>query len=1671
VGAPAALSTSNAGGRRLPLLLHCKGAAPAATGSNDSCSSCGATSSLQQQRCSAAPQVVQPDNIASTSFAARQAAGNGISGRSRQQQNSIVPCTGTSSRPIGGGSNCSSLEQLGHLGDEQLTGAAIMQQLKAATTWQELQDLVLQHSSLLNWRHSCAAITHAAQLLPQQGLQLQGHQQMHHPRLPGQQQQQEQDWQQQPLPLTTGQPQQQQSQLGTASQTLPEQGSIRQQQQLSSSRQSRRPSTGVDAAAGAQHFLQLSLIPLINSHLQAYDARGLANCLWALAKLQAVAQPPSTWLQQFCSTSEPLLQQFDAQQLSNTLWGLVQLQHPPPESWMQGWYAAMLQACSLEDPSWQPQSVSSALWSLAQLYGSSEHAGSSSRSRSKASSSSSSSRCGPSAQWVDQVLAAAMQRVMQRATNSSNRGSSKGKQQCGSGQVVSNVLWACVQLQHQPKQEFLLALNSWLQGVAAEGAAAAAAAAASQQRQLSDQSLANCLWALGKLQQQQQQQQGGGVQRQHRRQLHPVICQSGQLLLQLSTHRLGSTSNQHLSNMVWGAGALHLLVRAPVVSAVMQQLVARAGSLTDQQVANLMWGLSHIRQRSAQAQQSLPQVEQQQPAQTQQVQQQQIQQQQQQHAECIEHLLSVQAGRMHSFSSQAIGSTLLSLVRMRHHPSQDTLRAWLEPLARKPPGSSSEVIALVDACCALALLRQQQTPAGSRATSSSGQQYGNSSQWQQRVQMLGPYSSADAQWLSTVCDVTVSRLGSFTADQLCGLGWALALLRFRAPVPWLTAWQLAVADKASTMTAAVAARVLYVMQELPGAAVLSTTGMGAAQSRLADAAVAGTLAAAAAGHVAAYDVAAAASCMRAGRTTGGMQSMGKLLEVLPAVLSSCSIRQLAVVLSAAAATQAPLQPGLLPSVLQQVQQQQQQGRRQRQHCSSTCHLLVAVAKVSKQQHFYWQQQQQQTVSVTTEADAGLHQQQQDPQQQGSSGLQLQQEQQALLDWLQHSVPQLPLGRASAAELSMVLWALAVLCFHPGRSWLDSWVQHSSSLLQQMAPQQLASCGWALSVLRHRPEPQWLASWSQAVAQHAASGAAAPRTLSLLLYSSAVLGCPVSTSWLRSVGLQAARQAEAWGPADVADGLWGLGQLGLRAAAEEELLEVLTERLVAATAGAGQLQQLGPYRQLQVLQAAVLLGPGPLAYQQQQQQQSGRQAKRLQVSSRQGKRKQKLRWLRFRVLTSAATARQAAAAATADAQSASSSGSSMDGGAGPSRELLAATMGKAAVVSAKYVMAKTGRDPAAGATGPLKPAWFAYWCRCSLQTLAQWRPQQVAAALGAFAALQWPPPLAWQQQMLSQAVQQGGLSVQTATAIQDALVALQSPLVKTWRGPLAVQYIPTAPSSSASSQQQQQQQQQQEPAALPAVLPRQQQQLQQDPAVVKGVVRSSEPRYPHHLRGNTMRWLYRKQRLMRLVGWWRQQQAIQQQYAQQRQQQQLEETWQAAAAAQAGTSPAPSSPWSSYESSSYGYSSGSSGATPSSSVEGAGAAIPARSPPRTPARQLDGSAWGKQLVRPPARPAASADVPGPSTIPGSSQASSTTDGSGRESSSAGGQASAADAAGSFSGAGGAAAESGDGGALPAQAAAEQTDSQQQTSATPASRISNGGSSSDSTAVAATAAAAV
>jgi hypothetical protein len=61
---------------------------------------------------------------------------------------------------------------------------------------------------------------------------------------------------------------------------------------------------------------------------------------------------------------------------------------------------------------------------------------------------------------------------------------------------------------------------------------------------------------------------------------------------------------------------------------------------------------------------------------------------------------------------------------------------------------------------------------------------------------------------------------------------------------------------------------------------------------------------------------------------------------------------------------------------------------------------------------------------------------------------------------------------------------------PG-AWLACWCRASQRLLSELDARQLSLCIWALAVLQHPPSEAWLRSWAAAMAQHGWRAEVAP----------------------------------------------------------------------------------------------------------------------------------------------------------------------------------------------------------------------------------------------------------------------------------------------------------------------------------------------------------------------------------------------------------------------------------------------------------------------------------------------------------------------------------------------------------------------------------------------------
>jgi hypothetical protein len=1317
----------------------------------------------------------------------------------------------------------------------------------------------------------------------------------------------------------------------------------KQQQQQPSAQQQQESLTEL------QQFLQTTVLPLVDAHIEQYDARGMANTLWALGTLRqqqqqqqqqqpsslvggpvvaAAAVPSRDWVTLWCSRSLPLLQLFDAQQLANSLWGLAQLQHRPGDSWVLAWYDSMATQCAAAAAAaaadctvagtaaaaagLRAQALSSAVWSLVQLINSNNIS------------------IRPSTAWQQSLLAAAAVQLRSACTTSSTTTTSSSSSSprgdvssssALSGQFLSNLLWSWTQLECQLSTELLSAALAWLQHTVAAAP-----------HQLSNQAVANMLWSLAKLHQQQQQQasQQDDVQSllhhpaedpdearrqsgqtcsssssssstplRHHRPAPPgsstaagpapsrgrasrtrssrllIMQRCGELLLDLTGSRLTLTGSSqmnmgHIASVVWAAGVLQLGMSSSWVTSLLRRLQHQTQQqltqpLPDQQLSSMLWVLGQLKARGSlpgsaevdDCQMTAAEVD-----------------------EVVEQLLQAQQGQLQGCSGQSLSSSLLSVAVMGHRPDDQLLQSWLAEMSRRHFLSAEGGAAMVDSCCALALLNRLKRHSSSSSSSSSSRNScvdswrlsrsrnpGGSSSGGRSVPSNINISSFEASWLTGFCAASSSRLASFTGQQLSAVGWAVASLGVKPATTWVLAWQTAVASKASSMPAAAVARAIQALLLLP---VSGNNSRTCCLSALADAAVAAassgvcdarTLAVAASG-LAAVDKrdkamsrgqGGSSSSDRSGHVQQAGAAVQQLLKALPAVLYSCNAQELVLILTAAAEAGAVPSGPLLEGMMQH---SQRLGSRQQLDSRTAAVMLVTTARLTARARSSRPQQQQQLPSEAR-----------------------------VKTWLNNMLQHCRLESATVAELSMTLWAHALLQQHPTRSWLQSWLQYSRDKLTSFSTQQLATTGWSLAVLKVRLDSSWSISWLQAVQQQAV--VAAPRHMAAMLYATAALRCQPDWQWLLACGSTAAAGVGHWRAEDHALGLWGLGQLGFWVVANQELLEVLHGHMMAVTAaGAGMqsLQQLSPNKQLQLLQAAVLLShPARFIT-------FGRCGTSWKLQQRTKLTRTTIRRLRWavkksavRVVVEAAAAATAVAAFKAQQQQqlqqqpqapaglgsnpSSSSSSSYSHTPSKAQAAEAVALLNAAVVDAADAAAALsavthGRRPDAVGL-PLDPSWVLLWCQGMAQQISRWSPELVAAALAAFAAAGVQPPLAWQQHVLSHILQgrrwTGKRAALQAQAIDDALTILQSPLRLMWRKRFKMVYRANMPG-----------------------------QRSQHAAAAESATS------PEQFVGSRLLDLKKQQQTRRLVYWWQQQQQQRRQLQQQRQLQKND--WRQSAAA-------------------------------------------------------------------------------------------------------------------------------------------------------------------------------
>ncbi|GFR43862.1 hypothetical protein Agub_g4990 [Astrephomene gubernaculifera] len=110
--------------------------------------------------------------------------------------------------------------------------------------------------------------------------------------------------------------------------------------------------------------LQSTALAVVDAHLPHYRARQLANVTWALARLGLPAGAAFI-RERLLPAAASMLPWYEPQHLSNTLWALAAAGVPPSDGWLAEWLTAAFPV--LQRRAFAPQHLANVLWALERL--------------------------------------------------------------------------------------------------------------------------------------------------------------------------------------------------------------------------------------------------------------------------------------------------------------------------------------------------------------------------------------------------------------------------------------------------------------------------------------------------------------------------------------------------------------------------------------------------------------------------------------------------------------------------------------------------------------------------------------------------------------------------------------------------------------------------------------------------------------------------------------------------------------------------------------------------------------------------------------------------------------------------------------------------------------------------------------------------------------------------------------------------------------------------------------------------------------------------------------------------------------------------------------------------------------------------------------------------------
>ncbi|MBO9495545.1 DUF1601 domain-containing protein [Thalassotalea sp. G20_0] len=291
------------------------------------------------------------------------------------------------------------------------------------------------------------------------------------------------------------------------------------------------------------------LLPHVSAQKKQFIPQGIANLLWAMAKLVDIGQERTPELNETVSTLLPSVNaqktEFKPQEINNLLWAMAKLVDNG-QKWASGLkeaVAVMLPHVNAEKDQFIPQHIANLLWAMAKLVDNGQQR----------------------TPELKETVAALLPRVSAQTDQFNAQG-------------IANLLWAMAKLVDnglEPTPELNEAVAALLPHVN------------TQKDQFDAQAIANLLWAMAKLVDNRQERT-------------PGLNEAMAALLPHVNAQKDQFIPQHIANLLWAIAKLvdKGLERSPglnkTVAVLLPQVNTQKANFKPQEIANLLWAMAKL---------------------------------------------------------------------------------------------------------------------------------------------------------------------------------------------------------------------------------------------------------------------------------------------------------------------------------------------------------------------------------------------------------------------------------------------------------------------------------------------------------------------------------------------------------------------------------------------------------------------------------------------------------------------------------------------------------------------------------------------------------------------------------------------------------------------------------------------------------------------------------------------------------------------------------------------------------------------------------------------------------------------------------------------------------------------------------------------------------------------